>query len=76
MPDEELDEAKHTVEIERGDEIYLHIDGAVGGLGSNSCGPEPWEEYLLKPGSLTYSFRVQPVCLTVQDPYRLAGMQY
>ena len=48
----------------------------MGGLGSNSCGPETLPAYQVKPGLICYGYRVQPVMLTAQDPYRLAGLTY
>lgn len=36
-----MEAARHTHELERGDFTQVLIDGAMGPLGSNSCGPEP-----------------------------------
>ncbi len=74
--DEDLDRAQHGPELERQEDVYLNIDGAMGGLGSNSCGPETLPAYQVKPGVIRYGYRVQPVALTVQDPYRLTGLVY
>jgi len=74
--DEDLTLAKHPPEIERQDDIYLAIDGWQGGLGSNSCGPEPLEKYLLRPGIYRYSYRVTPVNITADDPFRMTGKVY
>lgn len=42
---EELTKAKHNYELCESDYTVLHIDGAMAGIGSNSCGPELKEEY-------------------------------
>ncbi|MBQ3864471.1 MAG: DUF4981 domain-containing protein [Clostridia bacterium] len=45
--DEDLIAASHHEEIRRRSESWIHIDYRMGGLGSNSCGPEPLEKYRL-----------------------------
>ena len=74
--DMDLDLATHTPELMRQDDVYLNIDGVMGGLGSNSCGPETLPEYQLKPGMTVYNYRVQPIRITAEDPYRLAAKMY
>jgi len=56
----QMEEALHIPELEPNDYITLHIDYAQGGLGSNSCGPEPLEQYRLKPEKAAYSFLLRP----------------
>ncbi|MBE5787725.1 MAG: DUF4981 domain-containing protein [Clostridiales bacterium] len=41
---EMLTQAQHTVELGRTDEITLLLDGRMGPVGTNSCGPEPLEK--------------------------------
>lgn len=41
---EMLTKARHTVELGRTETVTWLIDGAMGPLGTNSCGPEPLEE--------------------------------
>lgn len=41
---EQLEAARHTYEVPEGDFTQVLIDGAMGPLGSNSCGPEPLEK--------------------------------
>ncbi|MDR2656921.1 MAG: DUF4981 domain-containing protein [Oscillospiraceae bacterium] len=65
---ESLTDAKHTPDIPDEDMIELTIDGKVGPLGSNSCGPEPLEEtrlYLREPYS--FGFRFSPVNLQTES---------
>lgn len=51
-----LDVARHKNEIVRSDVNYLYIDYKVRGLGSRSCGPEPEEEFELRPHSFKFGF--------------------
>lgn len=58
--DEALNEAKHQPELESAGETVVSIDWRQGGIGSNSCGPEPMEEYKLrleKPETLSFVMR-------------------
>ena len=58
--DEALDKAQHTNELEYSDDITLSIDYLQGGIGSNSCGPEPEEKYRLllkEPAQLNFVMR-------------------
>lgn len=62
--DEALCAATHTNELApaRGHAPVLHIDLAQGGLGSNSCGPEPLEEYRLTLNEeKSYAFAIVPL---------------
>lgn len=53
----ELDAATHKNEISRTtDRNYLYIDYKMRGLGSHSCGPDPEEEYELRPHSFEFAF--------------------
>jgi beta-galactosidase len=46
-------------ELVRHDTVTLHLDAAVRGLGTGSCGPDTLEPYLVRPGawSWRWSFR-------------------
>ena len=54
---EQFTVAKHPYELEAGENIYVHLDAAVSGLGSNSCGPLTAEKYLVKPGTVKFGMR-------------------
>ena len=57
---EALEKATHTPELEYSDDITLCVDWRQGGIGSNSCGPEPQEKYRLrldKPACLSFVIR-------------------
>ena len=45
--DQDLTQARHTYELKRCDETILNLDWSQSGLGSNSCGPGPLDEYLI-----------------------------
>ena len=56
---EMLTEAQHTVELGRTDAVTWLIDGAMGPLGTNSCGPEPMEKdrlYLKEARTFRFAF--------------------
>lgn len=42
---EDLEKAKHTVDLEKRDYIVLHLDHKQNGLGSNSCGQDQLQKY-------------------------------
>ncbi len=58
--DADLQAATHTPELEPCEDTVLSIDLSHGGIGSNSCGPEPQEKYKLRlnsPETLTVTLR-------------------
>ncbi len=68
---EDFTAAMHTFELKRRDETILHLDHAHCGLGSNSCGPGPLPQYLLKPEETTFSVRLKPFsvgCQVADEP--------
>lgn len=57
---EQLTAAAHTHELAEEDLTQVLLDGAMGPLGSNSCGPEPLMEdrlYLIEPRAFHFTFR-------------------
>lgn len=54
----DLTAARHCDELEKSDNRYLYIDCRHRGLGSNSCGPQPEEQYELPVGEFRWSFRL------------------
>lgn len=52
---EDLEDARHTVDLAARDEITLNLDYRHNGIGSASCGPGPWEQYLLRPEPFRFS---------------------
>ena len=56
---EMLTQAQHTIELGRTETVTWLIDGAMGPLGTNSCGPEPLEEeklYLKEARAFRFAF--------------------
>ena len=54
-------EATHDYQLEHDDRtVWLNLDAAQGGLGSNSCGPEPLTEYRLQPVPRDLSYFMRP----------------
>lgn len=51
----ELDKAQHPHELCKGNKHWLNIDYAQHGLGSGSCGPQPFEGYRLRSGPFEFS---------------------
>ena len=56
----QLTSTEHCGELEGEDAIYLNIDLAQTGLGSNSCGPLPLEKYKLYPEKREFSYTIKP----------------
>ena len=59
--DESLEKANHPWQIEKANEVVIHLDYAHSGLGSNSCGEEQLEEYKVKRQDFQMSFTMELV---------------
>lgn len=60
---EALTAASHDHELKRDPEsVWLTVDAAMNGLGSNSCGPEPLLQYRLLPQPVSLSMCFRPFC--------------
>lgn len=57
---DDFQKARHTSDLIPRDEITLNRDHAQNGLGSASCGPRPWDQYLLKPEEFRFSILLRP----------------
>ena len=57
--DESLEKAQHPFEIEKADEVIIHLDYRHSGLGSNSCGEEQLEENKVKLQDFAMAFTLQ-----------------
>lgn len=55
---EMLESVKHNFELKKSDNIVLCLDYKQGGLGSNSCGPEPFEEYRFTEKKFSFDFDI------------------
>ncbi len=69
---ENLSEAKHTVDLEPQEFITLNLDIAQNGIGTASCGPGVLDAYKLAPGPFEIKFRFRPIRLDAQNPMMLA----
>jgi beta-galactosidase/beta-glucuronidase len=56
---ENLTNARHTHELELSSHTHVYVDLQQGGLGSNSCGPEPMEKYQLKAQDSVLEFTIK-----------------
>ncbi|CAN5451286.1 glycoside hydrolase family 2 TIM barrel-domain containing protein [soil metagenome] len=56
---EDLFAAKHTYDLKPRPEVILSLDYAQSGLGTASCGPGVLEQYTIKPGTYTWSYRLR-----------------
>lgn len=59
--DESLEKAQHPYEIERAEDVIIHLDYLHSGLGSNSCGEEQLEEFKTKLQDFAMVFTLKPV---------------
>ena len=56
----QLTSSEHCGDLKSEDTIYLNIDLAQTGLGSNACGPLPMEKYKLYPKKREFAYTVKP----------------
>jgi beta-galactosidase len=57
----DLADATHDVELSPRPETIVHLDAAHRGLGTASCGPDTLPEYLVGPGTYTWSWSLTPL---------------
>jgi beta-galactosidase len=53
---EQLDAAEHAPELRAGERVWVNLDHAVQGIGSQSCGPGVLPEYRLDAKAAEFSF--------------------
>nr|MDD6336300.1 glycoside hydrolase family 2 TIM barrel-domain containing protein [bacterium] len=68
----QLAQAKHTVDLKKEGVVWLHLDTAQYGLGSNSCGPQPLEQYRLGTQPRTLEVTLRPYRAGWDNPFALA----
>lgn len=56
---QELAKKAHHYELERSGHVILHLDYAMSGVGSNSCGPELLEQYRLQEETIHWEMLLQ-----------------
>jgi len=70
---EDLEEAKHSFEMEHREDITLNVDLQQTGVGGDdSWGARPHDQYTVKAGPLSYSYRLRPVSPTTAPAMELA----
>lgn len=57
---EELTAKKHNYELKESDYTVLCLDYAQNGIGSNSCGPEPSDQYKLNQKTFEFNIKLIP----------------
>jgi beta-galactosidase len=57
----ELARASHDVEVVPCDEVVVHLDAAHRGLGTASCGPDTLPGYLVRGGTYSFSWSLEPL---------------
>ncbi len=73
---DDLEEAKHSFEMERREEITLNLDLQQTGVGGDdSWGARPHEQYTVQPGPMSYSFRLRPISPETAPAMELARFQ-
>ncbi|WP_018931687.1 glycoside hydrolase family 2 TIM barrel-domain containing protein [Gracilibacillus lacisalsi] len=68
---ENLDQARHTYELIRQENLTLNIDYKQHGLGSASCGPDVLDKYQLRAEDFAFTVRFIPFSSN-EDPSHLA----
>ncbi|HQD39642.1 MAG TPA: beta-galactosidase small subunit, partial [Bacillota bacterium] len=56
---EDLERAKHTVDLPKREQVFLKLDHQHHGLGSNSCGPGVLPQYELLPEEFSFRLRLK-----------------
>ncbi|MGW3654549.1 beta-galactosidase small subunit-related protein [Streptomyces sp. NPDC005151] len=57
----QLDAAGHGPDLVAGETVWAHLDHALQGIGSQSCGPGVLPEYRLDAAETEFSFVFSPV---------------
>ncbi|MFI0259738.1 glycoside hydrolase family 2 TIM barrel-domain containing protein [Streptomyces sp. NPDC017056] len=58
---EQLDAARHTTDLVPGDHVWLHLDHALHGIGSASCGPGVLPQYELTAAPARFAVILHPL---------------
>ncbi|MET8975131.1 glycoside hydrolase family 2 TIM barrel-domain containing protein [Streptomyces sp. NPDC004539] len=53
---EELDAARHRTDLVPGETVWVHLDHAAHGVGTQACGPRPLPQYVLEAAPAEFSF--------------------
>ncbi len=72
--DRALAKADHINQLEFIEETVFNVDYKVSGVGSGSCGPDPLEQYWVKPEDVSFTVRLRPFNngqITPEEIYKL-----
>lgn len=58
---EDLTAARNTAELRPRDEVFVHVDAALRGLGTEACGPDALPRYRVGPGTHRWSWWLRPL---------------
>ncbi|HYW95972.1 MAG TPA: glycoside hydrolase family 2 TIM barrel-domain containing protein, partial [Bacteroidales bacterium] len=58
--DKNIEEAKHTVELVKKDFITFNLDHLQEGIGTATCGPSCFPQYVLPVKNMTFTIRLKP----------------
>jgi beta-galactosidase len=64
--------ARDWTELERSDDVVVHLDIAQRGLGTGSCGPDTLPRYRVSGGTHRWQWRLRPYTVGQEDPAVLA----
>ncbi|KMZ43610.1 MULTISPECIES: beta-galactosidase subunit alpha [Bacillales] len=68
---DDLEQAKHTIDLVKREYVTLHLDYRQNGLGSNSCGPKQSEQHALRPEEFQFQMRLTPFSKDTISPVHL-----
>jgi beta-galactosidase/evolved beta-galactosidase subunit alpha len=68
---EDLEKARHTIDLPQRPEVYLKLDHLHRGLGSASCGPGVLPEYELGPVEFSFKLRLKGFSVAENSPLDL-----
>jgi beta-galactosidase/evolved beta-galactosidase subunit alpha len=60
---ENIQEAKHTHELEKSGFVSLYLDHKQCGIGSGSCGPDTFEKYRINEGEFAFKLELNPIVI-------------
>jgi beta-galactosidase/beta-glucuronidase len=70
---EALTAAAHPTDLVAEQTITLNLDYRQHGLGSATCGPGPWEQYVLAPAEMSFSVRLAPFDRGLRSAWEMYG---
>jgi beta-galactosidase/evolved beta-galactosidase subunit alpha len=69
---EQLDEARHTSELQDSGQLIWHLDYRQNGMGSASCGPGVLPQYELRTEPFQFALRLRPFSIDLVSPSQLS----